>query len=94
MPVTHVDPIKDALTDEWTQGPLFGSTLTEERLYRGKSPRYDPQKAKGMPVGIQLIGKRWEDEKVLAMMRVVQNALKKAGMPSFGPGTLEADKAQ
>lgn len=38
-----------------------------------------------MPVGIQLVGKKWEDEKVLAMMHVVEEALGKDR--GFGPGS-------
>lgn len=37
-----------------------------------------------MPVAVQVVGKRWEDEKVLAMMKVIDEALGKDR--SFGPG--------
>ena len=38
-----------------------------------------------MPVSIQVVGKKWEDEKVLAMMRVVEGAL--GNDRGFGPGS-------
>jgi hypothetical protein len=38
-----------------------------------------------MPVGIQVVGKKWEEEKVLAMMQVVDEALGKDR--GFGPGS-------
>jgi amidase len=41
----------------------------------------------GMPIGVQIAGKIWEDEKVLAMMRVVDDALGKER--GFGPGSWE-----
>jgi amidase len=38
-----------------------------------------------MPVGIQVVGKKWEEEKVLAMMQVIDEALGKDR--GFGPGS-------
>ncbi|KAJ7180615.1 amidase [Mycena filopes] len=81
MPVTRVDPAKDMLTEEWTKAP--SPSLVERRLYFGRNPVYDPVKMKGMPVGVQIVGRKWEDEKVLAMMQVVDTAL--GG--GFGPRT-------
>ncbi|TFK32784.1 amidase signature domain-containing protein, partial [Crucibulum laeve] len=83
LPVTRVDPLKDQLTDEWTTGPGLGSPIIEAGLYRGKNPIYDPVAARGMPVNIQIVGKKWEEEKVLAMMTVIDQAL---GERDFGPG--------
>ncbi|KAF5383525.1 hypothetical protein D9615_003592 [Tricholomella constricta] len=84
IPVTRVDPVKDQVTDEWKTGPGLGSSLLEGGLYRGKKPLYNPTETAGMPVGIQIVGKKWEEEKVLAMMRVADDALGKDGR--FGPG--------
>jgi hypothetical protein len=90
IPVTTVDPSKDQLTDEWTNGPGLGSRLNENALYRGKKPFYDPVAMEGMPVGVQIVGKTWEEEKVLAMMHVIDKALgKKRG---FGPGYWNGSK--
>ncbi|CAA7267413.1 unnamed protein product [Cyclocybe aegerita] len=88
LPVTRVDPSKDALTEEWTKGPGLGSPVLEAGIYRGKQPLYNPEATKGMPVGIQLVGKKWEEEKVLAMMSVVDEALGKDR--GFGPGAWDA----
>jgi Asp-tRNA(Asn)/Glu-tRNA(Gln) amidotransferase A subunit family amidase len=38
-----------------------------------------------MPVSIQVVGKKWEDEKLLAMMHVVEEAL--GNDRRFGPGS-------
>jgi len=62
--------------------------LLENGIYRGKNPLYNPEAMKGMPVNIQLVGKKWEEEKVLAMMNVVDQALGKDR--GFGPGAWDA----
>ncbi|KAJ7756802.1 amidase [Mycena maculata] len=86
IPVTKVDPVKDAITEEWTELP--SPTLVERALYFGQKPVYDPVAMKGMPVSVQVVGKKWEDEKVLAMMHVVDSALGKDR--GFGPGNWDA----
>jgi len=84
MPVTKVDPTKDKITEEWSKAP--SPSLVERALYHGKKPMYDPVAMQGMPVGIQVVGRKWEDEKVLAMMQVVDTALGKDR--GFGPGSV------
>jgi hypothetical protein len=83
IPVTRVDPEKDKLTEEWSTGPGLGSRMLEDSVYRGRNPLYDPTRMKGLPVGIQIAGRKWEDEKVLAIMHLVDKAL---GPRGFGPG--------
>lgn len=91
IPVTRVDPDVDQLTDEWVHGPGLGTKIVENQLYKGKNPFYDPVAMAGMPVGIQVVGKKWEEEKVLKMMKIVDNALgEKRG---FGPGAAASIKA-
>ncbi|KAG2356539.1 amidase signature domain-containing protein [Suillus spraguei] len=53
------------------------------------NPVYDPKAMEGIPVGVQLVGKKWEDENVLAMMHVVDAAL---GPRGFGLGSWEPTK--
>lgn len=84
LPVTRVDPVLDAITDEWREGSGHGSSMLEAGIYGGKNPLYDPVAMAGMPVGIQIAAKKWEEEKVLAMMHVVDEALGKER--GFGPG--------
>ncbi|KAF7320523.1 hypothetical protein HMN09_00136000 [Mycena chlorophos] len=72
-------------------------TTIYRALYLGGSPlavpqyknvaAYDPKKSAGMPVGIQVVGKKWEEEKVIAMMRVVEGALGDPRERGFGPGS-------
>jgi len=89
VPVTRVDPTKDQVTEEWTTGPGLGSKVLEGALYHAKKPIYDPEELEGMPVGVQIVGKKWDDEKVLAMMDVVDKAL---GPRGFGPGSWHQGK--
>ena len=83
VPVTRVDVSKDELTEDWVEGPGHGSKLFEREAFEGKNPAYDPKKMTNIPIGVQIIGKRWEEEKVISMMHVVDQAL---GPRGFGPG--------
>jgi hypothetical protein len=67
VPVTRVDPAKDKVTEEWTTGPGLGSSIFENALFKAKNAVYDPEGMKGIPVGVQVVGRKWEDEKVLGM---------------------------
>ncbi|KAK0466783.1 amidase signature domain-containing protein [Desarmillaria tabescens] len=84
IPVTRVDPEKDKLTEEWTKRSPDKVSILEDQLYREKKPFYDPVPMKGLPVGIQVVAKKWEEEKVLAMMSVIDAALGEDR--GFGPG--------
>ena len=83
LPVTRVDPARDALDDDWKKGPGHGSPLLEEEYYLKSNPPYDVTKMAGLPIGVQIVGRAWEDEKVLEMLDVVDQAL---GPRGFGPG--------
>ncbi len=84
VPVTWVDPEKDKLTDEWlVKKNSEGSSFMEDQLYRRKKPFYDPVPMKDMPIAVQVVGKRWDEEKVIAMMNIVDKAL---GDRGSGPG--------
>lgn len=88
IPVTRVDPKLDALTEEWTvrgEGKGQGSSQVEARLYN-QGGVYDVEAMAGLPVGVQVAGKSWEEEKVVEMMKVVDGALGKRG---FGPGSYQ-----
>ncbi len=83
VPVTRVDPKKDAITEEWNKGPGRGSPIIEEDLALRKNAPYDVEAMKGLPVAVQIVGRAWEEEKVLELMHVVDQAL---GPRGFGPG--------
>ena len=68
MPVTHVDRVKDALPRDFKLNKLNG-------IARGAYKLYDANAMHGLPVGVQIIGRRLEEEKVLALMKRVEDAL-------------------
>lgn len=70
LPVTHVDRELDALDK------LFKATNTIER---GAYKHYDPEKMHGLPIGVQIVGRRLEEEKVMEGMKIVQGLLRKEG---------------
>jgi hypothetical protein len=88
VPVTRVDPTKDALPADFVLGAAGTSTILEKEMYTRPTPAYDPVAMAGIPVGVQIVGKKWEDEKVLQMMKVVDDALGTAR--GFGPGSWKA----
>ena len=83
IPITRVDPARDELSDEWRAAPGDGSKLLEGELY-GPKGAYDPSAMEGLPVGVQVVGRPWEEEKVLAIMHLIEAAL---GPRGFGPGS-------
>lgn len=91
--MTRVDPTLDALPSDWMPSASLSSIPSSElfeKLLYGKKWGYDAGAMEGLPVGIQLVGKRWEDEKVIEMMKVVDAALGERG---FGPDGWEKWKA-
>ncbi|KAG8852243.1 hypothetical protein FRB96_008889 [Tulasnella sp. 330] len=84
VPVIRVDKTRDQLDKAWEESGEKGSPMVYNRLYEGKKPYYDATAMHGIPVGVQIVGRHWEDEKVIKMMRVVDHAL---GVRGFGPGT-------
>ncbi|KAG6328404.1 hypothetical protein ID866_10685 [Astraeus odoratus] len=56
---------------------------------RGIYSLYDAEKMEGLPVGVQVVGRRLEEEAVLAGMRVVVEALSgEGGKKTFNGGKL------
>ena len=60
-------------------------------MFLGSKAAYNVNKMNGLPVGVQVIGKAWEDEKVLEMLEVVDRAL---GPRGFGPGAWSPETKQ
>ncbi|CAE6428148.1 unnamed protein product [Rhizoctonia solani] len=106
VPVTHVDPKKDALPADWwenTAGPVVRpagsyavtevqvepSSMLERAVYgSGRRllqplddpvPVYDAQAMAGLPVGVQIVGKPWDDEKIIFVMEELDKALHQDG---------------
>lgn len=74
LPVTRVDAERDAAASDYAAGHS-GSHLLNARVYGGADPAYDSRKMAGLPVGVQLVGRTFEDERVLALMKIVESAV-------------------
>lgn len=74
VPVTRVDPDLDAAGIDYAAGST-GSWILEKSVYGSADPAYDAKKMAGLPVSVQLVGRRFEDEKVLAFMKIVEEAM-------------------
>jgi len=68
LPVTHVDKTLDQL-------PLTFNIKKLNGVARGAYKHYDADRMHGLPVGVQVVGRRLEEEKVLAVMKRVEDAL-------------------
>ena len=88
VPVTRVDATRDELSDAWRSAPGSGSKLLETEIY-GPKGAYNPRAMEGLPVGVQIVGQPWGEEKILAIMHVVDAAL---GPRGFGPGSWAPSK--
>lgn len=72
IPVTHVDPVKDTLPLGFKLNRLNG-------VAQGAYKYYDAKKMSGLPVAVQVVGRRLEEEKVLAIMGRIEKALQEKG---------------
>jgi Asp-tRNA(Asn)/Glu-tRNA(Gln) amidotransferase A subunit family amidase len=72
MPVTHVDPVLDQL-------PASVNIKKMNAVAQGAYKHYDAVKMAGLPVAVQVVARRLEEEKVLACMKRVEDALEAQG---------------
>ena len=70
LPVTCVDQNLDQLPQEFSFRSLNG-------VEKGAYIHYDASKMNGLPVGIQVVGQRLQEEKVLAVMERIEDCLRK-----------------
>ncbi|EQB55180.1 amidase [Colletotrichum gloeosporioides Cg-14] len=68
IPVTHVDKDLDQLPADFNIKKLNGIAQGAYKLYNAKDMH-------GLPVGVQVVGRRLEEEKVLSIMKRVEDAL-------------------
>lgn len=74
LPVTHVDPSKDMTTPAEVK-----AAMGKNGVAKGVWQYYDAVKMAGLPVGVQVIGRRLEEEKVLGVMQRLEAALESRG---------------
>ncbi|KAL8964867.1 MAG: hypothetical protein Q9197_006773 [Variospora fuerteventurae] len=73
IPVTHVDRELDGIL------PVGFATKGMNGVARGAYKHYDAGKMHGLPVGVQIVGQRLQEEKVLAVMERVVEILEHEG---------------
>ena len=76
LPVTFVDKIVDALPKDFASTPL-GKSMNG--VAKGAFSVYDAEKMHGLPLGVQVAGRRLEEEKVLEGMKLIEAALREQG---------------
>lgn len=76
IPVTFVDKIVDSLPGDFTSSSEY---IHMNDISRDIHNLYDADAMNGLPVGIEVIGRRLEEEKVLAGVKVVKDALAASG---------------
>ena len=76
MPVTFVNKNVDSLPADFKSGSEYAHMNDISRVLH---ELYDADAMNGLPVGVQVIGRRLEEEKVLAGMKVVKEALAASG---------------
>ncbi|EKM76941.1 hypothetical protein AGABI1DRAFT_115573 [Agaricus bisporus var. burnettii JB137-S8] len=72
LPITKVDATLDALPHG------FKSTNAIEA---GAYAMYKPKDMDGLPLGVQVVGRRLEEEKVMEGMKIIQDLMQKEGEP-------------
>ncbi|KAI1432840.1 amidase [Xylaria sp. CBS 124048] len=76
IPITHVDKDMDSLPSDFNIRKLNG-------VAQGAYKLYDATEMHGLPVGIQVVGRRLEEEKVLAIMKRVEDAIGEDRFPQL-----------
>jgi Asp-tRNA(Asn)/Glu-tRNA(Gln) amidotransferase A subunit family amidase len=77
LPVTKVDESLDSLPQSFSSTPEYQAMNS---LARGAYSVYDAKKMHGLPLGVQIAGRRMEEEKVLEGMKVIEAALREYGV--------------
>lgn len=78
--MTFVDKDLDALPSNFSDTQTYTHLNDAERSV---FTLYDAEAMHGLPLAVQVIGKRFEEEKVLEGMQLVECALKASGRPFF-----------
>ena len=73
--MTKVDPVKDMLPKDFKP---------RNHVEKGAYKNYRAEKMGGLPVGVQVIGRRLEEEWTLKGMELVEDALHKIGISYDG----------
>lgn len=81
IPVTKVDKSLDALPADFISSPEYAAM---NNICKTSYSVYDAESMHGLPIGVQIVGRRLEEEKVLEGMKVIQSALIQKGIAFEG----------
>lgn len=85
VPVTRVDSTKDALPSSFSQRiKEAGSVLLSKLFY---TEVYNPKAQEGLPVGVQVVCPAHDDERLVEVMKIVDEAVSGAKGKQFGPSS-------
>lgn len=84
LPVSHVDAKKDALSGPYKK--VLKQLGANNAVAYGAWKHYDAAKMAGLPTAVQVVGRRWQEEKVLGYMAAVEEALEQYRDPVTGEG--------
>ncbi|KAF9071802.1 amidase signature domain-containing protein [Rhodocollybia butyracea] len=77
IPVTRVDKDIDSLPADFMSSPEYKAM---NMICKTSYSVYDAESMHGLPVGVQIVGRRLEEEKVLEGMKVIRSALIQKGI--------------
>jgi hypothetical protein len=72
IPITHVDGTLDKLESL--------EFRDRNAIERGTYVDYDSVEMHGLPVGVQVVGQRLEEERVIEAMKIIEGLLRKEGL--------------
>lgn len=75
VPVGFVDSVRDALPPNFKQSAEYQQM---NDIARAVHSLYDAKAMDGLPLSVQVVGGRLEEEKVLEGMRIIEQALRDA----------------
>ncbi|KIJ15384.1 hypothetical protein PAXINDRAFT_11929 [Paxillus involutus ATCC 200175] len=76
LPVSFVDKESDSLPKDFMKSEEYKRMGA---IGKGAYSVYDAEAMHGLPVGVQVVGRRFEEERVLQAMKVVEDALEECG---------------
>jgi Asp-tRNA(Asn)/Glu-tRNA(Gln) amidotransferase A subunit family amidase len=76
LPVSFVDRETDALPKDFMKSTDYKNMGL---ISKGAYSVYDADEMHGLPLGVQVVGRRFEEEKVLQGMKIVEAALEGCG---------------
>ena len=76
LPVSFVDRESDALPKDFMNSAEYKNMGL---IPKGAYSLYDAEAMHGLPLGVQVVGRRLEEERVLQGMKIVEDALEACG---------------